>query len=217
MKNKKYKLIVQYDEFCESPREWDNLGKLICWHGDYSLGDEHNFKRPVDFLGDLASKVDNEKAEKIEEKEYEGVIGEGEACSKYLKIIDKNYIIFPVYLLDHSILKLSIEDFNCKWDSGQVGFVYIPLKEAIGNNKKEKMEYCKKVINGELEIYNYYLNGEVYSFIVGVYNEDDELIEEYDSCGGFYGYNIYENGMIDYIPEELNIELSSDFAPDYMI
>ena len=32
----------------ESPREWDNLGTLACFHGRYRLGDDHNFSSPTD-------------------------------------------------------------------------------------------------------------------------------------------------------------------------
>lgn len=35
--------------------------------------------------------------------------------------------------------------------------------------------------------------------------EESEEWVEIDSCGGFYGYNEKENGMLDYIPTEYNI------------
>ena len=31
---------IEQDQFGESPRDWDNLGTMICWHGRMDLGDE---------------------------------------------------------------------------------------------------------------------------------------------------------------------------------
>lgn len=40
---------VQYDDWPIDPREWDNLGTIVCWHCHYNLGDKHNFNDPEDF------------------------------------------------------------------------------------------------------------------------------------------------------------------------
>lgn len=34
-----YRIKVEQDEYPESPREWDNLGTMECWHRRYNLGD----------------------------------------------------------------------------------------------------------------------------------------------------------------------------------
>ena len=38
-----YKLSVFRDEDAPNPRQWENLGKMVCWHSRYDLGDEHEF------------------------------------------------------------------------------------------------------------------------------------------------------------------------------
>lgn len=58
--NDTHKLIVRYDEDAESPREWDNLGKMVCFHGRYDLGDEHDYSGPKDFLLNLLLEHENE-------------------------------------------------------------------------------------------------------------------------------------------------------------
>lgn len=47
--NGEYELSIFRDEDAESPREWDNLGKMVCWHRRYALGDKHDFDSPQDF------------------------------------------------------------------------------------------------------------------------------------------------------------------------
>lgn len=38
----------------DSPRSWDgNLGKMVCWHSQYKLGDEHDYETPGAFLRGL--------------------------------------------------------------------------------------------------------------------------------------------------------------------
>jgi len=44
LKNGKTLEILQ-DESPESPREWDNMGTMICFRSRYNLGDKHNYSR----------------------------------------------------------------------------------------------------------------------------------------------------------------------------
>ncbi|MHC4619185.1 MAG: hypothetical protein ACYTEQ_15685 [Planctomycetota bacterium] len=34
------KVRIEQDPDAESPREWDNLGIMVCFHGRYTLGDD---------------------------------------------------------------------------------------------------------------------------------------------------------------------------------
>ncbi len=52
--SEKYQLRIAHDEDCESPRNWDNLGTMACWHRRYNLGDKHEFSEPKDLLRSLA-------------------------------------------------------------------------------------------------------------------------------------------------------------------
>ena len=44
-----FTLYLMQDSYTESPREWDNLGTMVCWHRRYELGDKHKFYSPDDF------------------------------------------------------------------------------------------------------------------------------------------------------------------------
>lgn len=41
----------------ESPRQWDPMGKMICWHGRYRLGDQHDYRDPEEFLRQLTQEI----------------------------------------------------------------------------------------------------------------------------------------------------------------
>src|SRR3990167_995153 len=43
------RIELHQDELMESPRGWDNLGTMVCFHSRYRLGDSHNFESPKDF------------------------------------------------------------------------------------------------------------------------------------------------------------------------
>lgn len=52
-----YLLKISLDENAPNPREdYDHLGNMVCWHRRYSLGDEHHYEDPSDFLQDLVKK-----------------------------------------------------------------------------------------------------------------------------------------------------------------
>lgn len=54
-----YTLITYYDEVGDNPRrEWDNFGRMICWHRRYDLGDNHNYNDPEDFMRSILSELD---------------------------------------------------------------------------------------------------------------------------------------------------------------
>jgi len=46
--------IVRDDYRDDNPRDWEcNLGKMVCFHRRYDLGDKHNYSEPRDFLRDM--------------------------------------------------------------------------------------------------------------------------------------------------------------------
>lgn len=58
-----YLLQVMYDDDPLNPRiDYDNFGKMVCWHSRYNLGDEHDFDDPNDFLQDLTRSTVSEYA-----------------------------------------------------------------------------------------------------------------------------------------------------------
>jgi hypothetical protein len=189
------KLQIIDDDNAESPREWDNLGTFACFHSRYDLGDKVDFSFN-DFDGW------DEMEEHIWKKE-------------------KAFACLPVYMYDHSGISLSVDPFNCLWDSGQVGFIYI-TKEKVkeeGYNAKQLKSYFKvypdkagktikefieDFLKNEIEVLDQYVSGKVYGFklIDSPDNNFSEEEREIDSCWGFYGDDITKNGILDYLSEE---------------
>jgi hypothetical protein len=171
------RLKVLHDSSADSPRNWDNLGKMICFHRGYDLGDKHNYN-----ADDYNSWGEMEKA----------IIKE-----------ENPAVILPLYMYDHSGISISTSPFGCRWDSGQIGFVLVSKKQAleefggvrVSSKKKVKIE---SIIEAEVETYTQYVEGEVYGF--QIIDEDNEVI---DSCYGFYGTDFATNGMLDYIDHNL--------------
>ena len=173
------RLKVVYDEGYESPRDVnDTLGKMVCFHNRYGLGDAHNNK-----ISDFESW--------------------DEVCESILKTYGRNNIavIMPLYLYDHSGLSISTTPYSCRWDSGQIGFIFA-TKEDVRSNFKVKrvtsklVERTREILLAEVEEYDSYLKGEVFGFIL-----EDLEGNEIESFWGFIGTDSIKD-MKDYIPEE---------------
>lgn len=156
-----YNIVV--DESPYNPRtEYDWMGKMVCWHRRYTLGDEQPNESPQDYITRVFGS----------EKEFE-----------------KKAISLPLYLYDHSGLTISTTPFSCPWDSGQVGFIYIPkevvLEElSVKRISKAMRQQVEDLLRAEVREYNYYLSGEVYG--VEIVDEDGEVV---DSYWGLFGYD----------------------------
>jgi hypothetical protein len=173
-------LEIYCDEFAESPREWDNFSKMICFHSRYTLGDK------TDLTSDMFDGWDELEEHLMNE---EGAV-----------------IVAPLYLYDHSGITIKIGSFqghlaqgHAEFDSGQVGLIYV-TKEKM---KQEGIDEAKarEIMAGEVDIYDEYLRGNVYMYHLVKENSCDKCgcvtKDILDSCGGFYGYDPKENGIFD--------------------
>ena len=92
--------------------------------------------------------------------------------------------------------------FSCPWDSGQVGFIYCTHKQLKDDGIP--VEQAKQILLGEVETYDQFLRGDIYGFVITAKCEKcgQEKDDPEDSCWGFYGDNIFENGMSDHFSKE---------------
>ena len=159
---KDYEIQVHYDEDSINPREdYDPLGKMVCFHGRYNLGDKHDYDQ-----NDYTS---------FDEMEKDIIKQENVA------------VILPIYMYDHSGITISTNPFSCPWDSGQIGFIYVTKEQA--NEEDMTKEQVEKYLLGEVKAYDAYLCGNVYGYVIekdgefidscwGFIGDEDYCIEE---------------------------------------
>ena len=172
-----YKLSVFRDEDAPNPRQWENLGKMVCWHSRYDLGDEHEFEEMSDFL---------------ESEEYKNAI-----------------VVLPVYIYDHSGLAFSTAPFADKWDSRQVGFIYVTqeqAKEFLGKEiREEDREGIKELLVEEVKTYDQYFQGDCYAFKIS-----DEFGKVVDEDRGYFGNRITD--VLKNMKDNVNVEFEGLFG-----
>lgn len=218
---------IEQDHSPESPRDWDNLGTMVCWHGRYTLGDEQPECDPQEYMLHMAEEFEpgiEDKVERYAERLWAkldqrgGISLEGKLKShaqdvseyqrdKVEEILDRHVVMLPLYLYDHGGITMNTKGFHCPWDSGQVGFIYVS-KQQLRDEYDWKLiteKRCRKVgdiLRGEVETYDQFLTGDVYGYVI-----EDEDGEKEGRCWGFYGSDPFQNGMSDDIPEELHDQL----------
>lgn len=130
---------ISTDDFTDSPRDWYNLGKMICFHKRYQLGDDHD----------------------ITSEDFDS----WDDVKKHLESTNSIVLIKPLYLYDHSGLIISMTPFSCPWDSGQIGYIYV-TSEAISSWSDEDRTEEKMMANleSEVETYNHWIRGEVWYY-----------------------------------------------------
>lgn len=192
-----YTIKIAHDDMQESPRDWDNLGTMVCFHSRYTLGDKHSHTNPSEFVHALSG---------LYEDEYDCYLTEEQADRCWAEI-HKKYVILPLYLYDHSGITMSTSPFSCRWDSGQVGYIYMSLEDIrkeynVKRVSKKMREKIATYLTGEVETYDKYLTGEVYGFTIK--KGEDKV--DIDSCWGFYGYN--DDYMISVIKSAIQYDIT---------
>jgi len=189
------------------PRDWDNVGTMVCWHHSYSLGDTHEYEDPQDFLLTVALGKDIHQREAEEHTDPENI-----PYDKLRTIIKENHVMLPLYLYDHSGLRISTEPYSCSWDSRQVGWIYVDKVKALqecGNITEENWcEVAQKYLEDEVQTYDCYFDGGVIGY--ELYElENGEAAELVEAVGGFYGNDTERNGILDEftIIRQVNVEV----------
>jgi hypothetical protein len=95
-----------------------------------------------------------------------------------------------VYIYDHSGIAISTKPFGDIFDSGFLGYIYIP-KDVAEEHRVQEEDY-DAIVQHEIHVYNLYIQGQVWGYQLG----------NGDSCWGFFGETLEETGMLDEVPEE---------------
>ena len=170
-----YMIRIMNEDCPLNPRtDWDNFGKMWCWHNRYALGDEDD--------------------EKPKSKDFNGF----EEIREYIEEKYKALVILPIFMYDHSGISISTGrdyPFNDRWDAGQIGYIFATKKDIEENYEGRTDEVILKDVEehlvSEVKTYDEYLCGEVYGYSIiekkkcECCGHTDEIVV--DSCSGYYG------------------------------
>ena len=146
---KGYRIEIHQDEPSESPREWCNLGTMVCFHNRYDLGDKSSFSTPescsayLETMGDkviaLPLYLYDHSGLSIKAGSFNGMLPQGHA----------------------------------QFDTMMVGWIYV-TKDGW-ERKGITEEQAEEILRAEIETYNDYLTGDVYGYIV--YDTTGEAVD----------------------------------------
>jgi len=172
----KVKLYQEFEPW--DPREWDNLGRMLCAHKRYRLGDPLDIAAPgwSEYWADRFS-------------------GWGEVRRAIWRDFDA-VVVIPLYMYDHSGITIRTYPFASHWDSGKIGYIWASRKDVMECYSRERMsdklrDRVEKVLVGEVETYDQYVTNDVYGWVV----ESPEG-RSLDSCSGYFGWDYARNAML---------------------
>lgn len=200
IEGKLHRVKIVPDSYPTSPRDWDNLGTMVCWHRNYNLGDEQPNDSPTEYRAKLPKHI-------IELPLYlydhSGITmnTSGFTCGW-----DSGQVGF-IYVTKEKIRK----EYGWK---------------RITQARKEKIY---RYLKNEVKTYDHYLTGQVYGFkhevaelpedyaylammdakevapMLAKYLDlaDDLDWDTKDSCWGFYGDDPKTNGVFEYIQDNV--------------
>lgn len=212
------------DHDCMSPRDCDGkIGEMFAYYRGYELGDT---QLPSDGLPEIeCANCEGEGWVKngAECERCDG-LGRVEPTVKEWLASEEAIAAVPLFVYEHSGITMrtgelvwladaDIERSNTEsrnrfmgdpdgWDTSFVGFVVVRdahIEEAMGEGWRghRTPEWVAEAVNGEVEEYARYLEGDCYGYVVA---EDTPF---HDSCWGFIGFK--------YAKEEAN-RAASDAA-----
>lgn len=129
------------------------------------------------------------------------------------------FLSYNVYRYSHSGVVYKVADVNpfaCPFDSGLCGWIVISKAAAcehygVKNITKDVADKIREYAESQIDVYGLYRNGEVFCLQWKVVNTQNEELEDVECCGGFFGYDVKTNGMLDYIPEPFKTKFESQF------
>lgn len=156
----------------EDPRDWENLGIMVCWHPDYYFGD-FQFTNP-------------EGRGAVRNRFHQDDFNSMEMLARYLGIVDRAVCILPLTIYDHSGVTMYVGgkyDYpfdSAGWDTTHVGFIYTtPEKIEEMGIPEDKIE---EALRQEVKTYAAWLEGDVVGYVVK--DSEGEIV---DGCWGYVG------------------------------
>lgn len=159
------RILPDYDP--PDPRQDCNVGTMLTWHRNYSLGDVQERRSTDDF--------------------YDGQRFWGYGTMRNYLIAEHDALpdtVQPLYLFDHSGLSMSTDTAtfaaadSAGWDWGCVGVIF--ATQAALDETGCPTDRIAEALTGEVDTYDRYLRGEFCGYVV-----EDAAGGVLDSCWGF--------------------------------
>lgn len=126
--------------------------------------------------------------------------------------LNRKVVMLPLYLYDHGGLTMKTSSFSCRWDSGQVGVIYVTADTIVRERSADSVDERGHIttdarawaiarLRSEVEVYDAFFRGAVYGF--DIESEDGEHV---DSCWGFYNQASILEAINESLPEDEALE-----------
>lgn len=174
------RIRIWQDHHAENPREWDNFGKMICFHGRYQLGDK-----------DHGLDID----------ELQELIKSKEVIALPLYLYDHSAITISTTPFSCQWDSGQVGYIYVEMEEAKKCFTSITGKALM--DEAVLMERITSCLNEEVELYNHYIMGDCFGYSL----EDPETgedIEDTTPCWGFYGTDWKENNLLDNAEPEVD-------------
>lgn len=192
--NETEKLFVQveYDDWSDNPREWSNLWTILTWTNRYDSIDSNQYSDLEQFLYSY-----------LTEKQVANLFKNNPSTKEFFERIQKRfydlgYLVEPISKYEHGQVVFSA-GVSQGWDSGVVGLAMVNINDVkkeyettvLSKGLKEKIH---AILDSELETYNLWVNGEVYT--VSLMDSEGDVV---DSLSGMIGYDTEKDMIQEYI------------------
>jgi hypothetical protein len=148
---------IIHDDDPMSPRDWDNLGTMVCWHPDYLLGDEQ------------ISRYDAQET-------YEELPDDCEVLPLFL--YDHSGITMSTTSFSCGWDSGQVGYIYVDGDR---------IRKEYGDDSEETRKKVIKVLQSEVKVYDQYIMGDVWGFVIEQEQDDCDclstLIPALDSTG----------------------------------
>lgn len=182
-----YLIRTFYDESPESPREWSNLGTMVCYHPRYSFGDKNNYRSGSEVIDDLPNKKEIGVILPLYIHDHSGITMNttGFSCQWDTSKVGFIYITKEKIREEYGIKRIT----------------------------KEWVEKITEYLKGEVETYDQYLRGDIYGYRIYKVTKCElghEHEEELDSCWGYYG----EESCLEEAESLVKYYIDNEVVPD---
>lgn len=167
-----------YDGGAECPREWGTTGTILTFHKQGEYGEVTTDDIDVPEQAQRHLPTDTASAIKFWTRRVKAQYGAT--------------VVLPIWHYTHSGMTIRTapsNPFHCRWDSGLMGLIFDTpqgIRDCWGTdnpaNKPPTRAGIKSALTGEVEVYNTWLSGDVYGYVI-----EDADGDEVDACWGFYG------------------------------